>query len=129
MGNVKGKLRQHLWASGPDPLVHRKYFPWHCARSQAHYRGEKYFISFEEFCEMWTDDLWERRGRKSDELAMIRLDPRLPWSIGNCAIVTRKEQLGKDNRARRGKKYKTKSKEDDNGTPSKVKKTAQTSNP
>jgi hypothetical protein len=120
MPGVKGRLRQHLWKSGPDPLVHRKHFPWHCARSQAHYRGEKYFLTFEEFCELWTDDLWERRGRKSDELAMIRINPNAPWSIDNCQIVTRKEQLGRDNRARRGKQYKTKSKEESNGTRNKT---------
>lgn len=114
MGNQKGKLRDYLWKSGPDPLVHRKYFPWHCARSQAHYRGEGYEITFSEFCELWTDDLWERRGRASDALAMVRIDPTSAWSVDNCEIITRKEQLGKDNRARREKRFKTKSKEKQN---------------
>ena len=89
---MKGLAKPAAWLH-KDPDVHKKFDPWHKARSQAHYRGEEWLLTFEEFQILWTDDLWAQRGRASDNLAMTRQDPEGPWSLDNCMIVTRKRQL------------------------------------
>jgi hypothetical protein len=46
-----------------------------------------------EFFEIWTQDLWARLGRRSDDLAMIRIDITKPWSGENCVLATRYQQV------------------------------------
>jgi hypothetical protein len=112
MGAIKGSIKPNMWKSGPDPLVHRKYLPFLQARSQANFRKEVWQLTWEQWLELWPDVLWEQRGRSSESLALTRIDNTQAWCMKNCRVITRKEQLGRDNRSRRGITYKTKPKEE-----------------
>lgn len=100
MARPRGSIRPQAWLSGPDPKTHEKFIPWHRARCQARFRNEEFLLTFEEFCEFWTDENWARRGRTRDSLAMRRIDPDGAWSKDNCEIVNRSEQVSEANRRR-----------------------------
>lgn len=104
MARPQGTIRPLQWISGPDPIRHSKFNPWHKARVQARFRGEDYQLTFDEFCELWTDELWQRRGRGSQDLGMTRRDLSGPWTVENCVIVTRREQVRAANLWRTEKK-------------------------
>ena len=89
---MMGKPKPAAWLH-KDPAVHVKFDPWHKMRSQANYRQEGWDLPFEDFCAIWTDDLWLQRGRASTDLAMTRVDPEEAWSKDNVVIVTRRQQL------------------------------------
>lgn len=104
MARPHGTIRPNQWISGPDPVRHSKYIPWLRARGQARFRGEEYPMTFEEFCDLWTDQLWSQRGRGSESLGMTRRDLDGPWTVENCVIVTRREQVAAANRWRTERK-------------------------
>ena len=62
-------------------------------RAQARYRMETWDLEWEDFLEVWPDDIWDRRGRTSDCLVLTRRDLKGPWHLDNIHIVTRAEQL------------------------------------
>ena len=80
--------RPHLWKTGPDPLLRRRYYQWMQQRNQAQWRGETWNISFEAWQLLWQD-LWDLRGRTRSSLCMSRQDWELPWTTDNVIIVTR----------------------------------------
>lgn len=96
--------RPHVWKSGPDEFRHDMYTPWMRSRAQATFRNEGWDLTFEEYYDLWKDD-WHNRGRKPDDVCMTRRDPDLSWSKDNCYIITRKEHLAEQGRARVGMKY------------------------
>ena len=68
-----------------------RHYAWHRMRSQAHYRGEEWQLTFAEFCEFWpTESVWAQRGRRSTDLCLTRFDYDEPWSATNCARVERR---------------------------------------
>lgn len=83
-----GKQRPHLWVTGPDPVLHKKYLVWLQQRNQALFRGEGWSIDFEVWVEIWGDN-WHRRGRERGTMCMTRLDWEQPWSPENVIIVPR----------------------------------------
>lgn len=86
-----------------DPDVHKKHIPFLRARAQAWYRNEAWNLSFEEFQEIWTEDLWVRRGRHKDCLIMRLIDPKdLDWRRDNIEIVVRREHLSRKRGLERG---------------------------
>lgn len=119
MGAKLGTIRPHTWKSGPDPKVHEKYLPFLQARSQAAFRLEDWQLSWEDWLSLWPDHLWAKRGRKTDELALTRKDHLGPWSLENCHVVTRFQQLSEANRRRSRER-----RENLNGTRSKTKETS-----
>ena len=56
---------------------------------QAKFREEKWELSFEEFCEIWSDEIWSQRGKEMKSLVMTRIDPQDTWQWGNIQIITR----------------------------------------
>lgn len=92
-----------LWVSGPDPITHDKYYAWLKHKAQAKYRKEEYHLTWEEWQNIWTPDIWMQRGRASDDLCLGRLDHLGPWSVDNCHIITRKEHLARQGEFVRGK--------------------------
>jgi len=94
------KVKPETWISGDCPIVHDKYYAWLKHRAQARYRGEDYYLSFEDWCELWTPSKWSQRGRKADSLVLQRQRIDGEWSLDNCEVVTRLEQL------RRQREYK-----------------------
>lgn len=88
------KPRPEHWISGPDELRHEQYYAWLKHRSQAWYRGEDHELSFEDWLELWSDPVhWHNRGRQKDCFVLSRQDLSGPWSLNNCVIMTRYEQL------------------------------------
>ena len=76
-----------------DPQLHVRYNPFLKSRAQAWYRKEEWSLNFEEWCSLWTWDKWQLRGKASSDFAMVRIDYEKGWSLANCEIVTRREQL------------------------------------
>lgn len=73
------------------------------SRAQARFRKEPWTLTKEEYRAVWQDRvLFPRRGRKPQELVMTRCDSKGSWTVGNVEIVTRLEQLlRQENRGRR----------------------------
>lgn len=89
----KGKgSRPSLWLH-KDPFDHERYIPFLRAKAQAAFRNEEWELTFEDYCYFWTPAAWNCRGRGSSDLAMIRINTDRGWSLENCQIVTRREQL------------------------------------
>lgn len=83
-----------VWISGPDPYKHELYYAWAKHKSQAAYRQEAYELTWEDWQKIWhKPELFWGRGRKPHDLAMTRRDPEAAWSLTNCIVVTRLEQL------------------------------------
>lgn len=76
-----------------DPQLHARYTPFLKSRSQAWYRGEDWDLTFEDYCQLWTWDHWQLRGKGATEFAMVRKDIEQGWNLNNCEIITRREQL------------------------------------
>jgi len=90
----KGRLPDCAdWISGPCPVMHDKYYAWLKHRAQARYRHEDYELSWADWCELWTPELWPQRGKQSYSMCLQRKDIWGPWSLDNCEVVTRLEQL------------------------------------
>jgi hypothetical protein len=99
MGRPKG-IDKRYWKY-PEQTDHERHVAFLKARSQAAYRSEPWTLTIEEFFYLWPKESWRLRGRKPDELCMIRLDRELAWSIDNCMIVSRYAQLVRDKKARK----------------------------
>ena len=76
-----------------DLELHIRYRPFLRARAQAKFLNQDWSLSFEDFCSLWTINKWYCRGRGPKDLVMIRIDTEAEWSLTNCEIVTRREQL------------------------------------
>jgi hypothetical protein len=77
----------------PDPIEHEQHIAWLRAKSQEKFLGREWHISIEEYMEIWGRDLWLRRGRKSNDLSLARIDWNKPWSKDNVQIITRYQQV------------------------------------
>jgi len=94
-----GRLRPHLWISGPDPVLHKKYRVWLQQRNQALYRSEPWHLAFDEWCEIWGE-AWHNRGRERGSLCMTRRDWSGAWTPDNVIIVTREQHARTQGHAR-----------------------------
>ena len=93
MGRPKG-TQPSLWRFPNDSVKRAKALGWVRAKCQAKFRGEQWDITEEDWIYiLWTDQLWARRGRKSQDLCLIRDDSKAAWSMDNVMIVTRRTQL------------------------------------
>ena len=80
------------WKTGPDPFTREKYYAYLKHRAQCNYRSESYNLTWEDWQSLWTDELFSRRGRKSDSLVMQRIRTTDPWQSDNVKITFRKPQ-------------------------------------
>ena len=78
-----------------------RYYAWAKHRSQAHYRNESYNLTSEDWNLLWTEELWQQRGRHTDSIVLSRIDPQRPWSRNNVEFITRREQLRRNGQMRR----------------------------
>lgn len=76
-----------------DEVEHAKHWAFLRQKAQANFRQEGWDMTMEEFFEMWRDDLWANRGRGADKYCMVRVDVEKPWSLDNCIIILRYQQL------------------------------------
>lgn len=96
----------HLWCTGPDPRRHDQYIAWLRHRAQAHYRGELYSLTFEDWETVWNQDsAWENRGRSIDSVCLTMIDSQKGWCSDNVVVQCRRETLRQHGFARVGMKY------------------------
>lgn len=100
-GRPKGTLMPERWASGPDPVLHKKYRVWIQQKNQAQYRGEAWDLEFLTWVAIWGSD-FDRKGKSKECLCMTRIDLDLPWHKDNVKIITRAEHFA-SNRNKEGK--------------------------
>lgn len=82
------------WKSGPDPVDHRLYVDCQRARAQAWYRGEDWFITEQEYIDLWRDqDRYLKKGRTRESLCLSKIDQDLAWSLENVQFITRAEHF------------------------------------
>ena len=84
-----------------DPILHAKHWGFLRQRAQANFREEGWTMTIEEYFEIWRDDLWAQRGRGVDQYCMVRVDVEKPWSLDNCIIVLRYQQLVRNKKPQR----------------------------
>lgn len=88
------------WCTGTDPIQHDKYYAWLKHRSQARYRNEEYYLTWDDWESLWTNELWLKRGKQPDSVCLARIDFTDAWRLDNVEIIPRLQQL------RRQKEYK-----------------------
>jgi hypothetical protein len=82
--------RPHLWKTGPDPVLHKKYRVWLQQRNQAQFRGEGWRFSFARWLVIW-EPYWHARGRELGCMCMTRIRTDRAWTAANVEIITREE--------------------------------------
>lgn len=76
-----------------NKLDYERYRGWQNSRNLARIRCEEFYLTEEEFFEIWTQVRWFQRGKHSQGLVMTRIDPQRPWQRDNVKICSRQEQL------------------------------------
>lgn len=84
------KIRPHVWKIGPDIDRHTYYTWWLQQRNQAQFRGEQWYIDFEDWLVIWGDDIRER-GRLKHQKCMTRNDQDRPWTVDNVVVIPRSD--------------------------------------
>lgn len=90
--NMRGKVRPHVWKSGPDHTRHEIYKVWLTTKAQASFRQESWQLDFEDFYNIWLPH-WDNRGRKGTNVCLTRDDVEGCWSKDNVIIMTRREHI------------------------------------
>jgi len=101
-GRPKGR-NPSQWMTGPDPLTHDKHYAYLKHRSQAIYRGDDYNLTWEDWQELWPDELFLQRGRSSDSLCLMLVDRDCAWDMDNVEMVTRAELTRRTHHGERNK--------------------------
>jgi len=85
------------WKSGPEPIMHEMYYAWSKHRAQANFRKEPYELTWDDWRVIFanTDDFLNR-GRQQESIVLTRRDVGGAWSLDNCELITRYEQLLRD---------------------------------
>jgi hypothetical protein len=93
IGRRPGRRPQD-WMYPYDEHKTTKHRCWSRAKAQCIFRNEGWEITEPQWMnDLWPDHLFDRRGKKSYDLCMIRINDSKPWSIENTRIVTRRCQL------------------------------------
>ena len=82
--------RPHLWKTGTDPVLHKKYRIWLQQRNQAQWRDEGWRFSFKSWLAVW-EPYWHLRGRERGCMCMTRIRTDRAWTAANVEIITRQE--------------------------------------
>jgi hypothetical protein len=88
-----------------DELDHQRHRAFLRQRAQANYRNEGWTITIEEYFILWRPELWTQRGRGRHDLCMIRPDVEKAWSLDNCQVVVRYQQLCRGKQMKKIKGY------------------------
>jgi len=76
-----------------DEFRRNKYYAWLKHKAQANHRGEYYDLTFQDWETLWPDELFALRGRRPDDLCLMRIDIDGGWTVSNLEIVTRIDYL------------------------------------
>lgn len=88
------KSGPNIWRY-PTPWQHDCHMALLKHRAQAKFRGEAHTITESEWMNLWTEDLWNSRGKHSDAICLSRIDDGAAWAIGNLHFITRRESIQK----------------------------------
>ena len=91
--NLGRKVNPKYWKTGTCPISRDKKYAYLKHKSQANYRGESYELTFDDWCSLWPDELWHRRGRRVDDLCLTRWDFNGEWSTVNTVVCTRRDHF------------------------------------
>jgi hypothetical protein len=89
----KRRRDPNTYIAGADPVRRSKYYAWLKHRAQANYRGESYSLTFEQWEDLWEDELWTHRGKSSESLCLAQIDCSRGWHVDNLTIMPRGEQV------------------------------------
>lgn len=81
------------WITGPDINTRIKYYAYLKHKAQARYRSEPYALTWDDWQTLWTDELFEQRGRRVQDLVLVRRNRAESWNRNNCQICTRREHF------------------------------------
>lgn len=87
----KQGIRPHTWKVQGE-IPHQQHIAWQRAKAQANFRGELWMLTFEQYQQCWLGQ-WERRGRASDDVCLVREDPDGAWEPSNVSVIPRIEHL------------------------------------
>jgi len=90
------------YVAGADPIRRDKRYAWLKHRAQCKYRQEPYALSWEDWLNIWPDDLFVQRGRSKTSLCLMRVNMFGDWSVDNTVVATRLSQLKRNGEYRRG---------------------------
>lgn len=77
-----------------DKFTWDRRLSWIRAKCQAEYRGERWDLTFEDYCVFWcTEQRFYRKGRDIQAWVLTRYDYQGPWNRENCCILLRENQL------------------------------------
>lgn len=87
-----------------DQFTWERRLAWVRSKSQAEFRGEIWNLSFAEFCHgFWnTEERWQQRGRKTNDLVLTRYNHEAAWDKNNCCLITRVKHIRAKNRRQAG---------------------------
>jgi hypothetical protein len=85
------------WTDESTAIDIDRRYAWMKHKAQAKFRNEEHTISYEEWCELWTVELFLLRGRRAQDYCMYKQDIELGWHADNVTVGVRQEYL---NRAR-----------------------------
>lgn len=94
------RIDPNTWVTGPDLYRRNKYYAYLKHRAQASYRGESYSLTWEDWETLWSDDLWEQRGKSAESLCLAQCDITLGWHVNNVEIIPRKQQVSRTHKRR-----------------------------
>lgn len=89
----------------PIPWEHDRRLAWLRFRNQCIWRGERFELTWEDYCEIWPESRFQLRGRKSTDLIITRIDREHAWTRANTCLMTRYQQLVINRRIRSGRSY------------------------
>lgn len=87
------KVDPNYWKTGTDPIRRDKYYAFLKHRAQAKFRGEEYYLTWEDWESLWTPELWEQRGRRITNLCLTRPSFDGPWCVSNVEVATRRQHF------------------------------------
>ena len=77
-----------------DQFTSDRRVAWTRSRAQAAFRGERWSLTWNDFCTFWNSELrWQQRGKAKDCLVLSRFDYEKGWTKSNCCIITRYQHL------------------------------------
>jgi hypothetical protein len=65
---------------------------WEAQRNMARYRDIEWNLTLDEWVDWWGDDI-DRRGKRSTDLVMARIDMDKGYEVGNLIKLTHKENV------------------------------------
>jgi len=88
----------------PDPIDNQLFGQWARARAQAHYLGEVWNLTTDEYITLWRENnRYLNKGRGNENFCLVRNKYDKPWQLDNVKVITRLEHYQICSRDKTGK--------------------------